>query len=73
MLRPGPGLLSPWFYLCDHKKKMRKLGGKSNSILESPVCELQTKIITKGGSSRKVAASNPCGQFFVDSFPEKKS
>ena len=52
-----------WFYLWDHREDMRKWDGKSTSTLEARVRELQGKTITKGGSSRKIAASGSSGQF----------
>ncbi|KAK4814464.1 hypothetical protein QYF61_018982 [Mycteria americana] len=52
-----------WFYLCDHREDMRRWDGKPTSTLEARVCELQGKTITKGGSSRKIAALVSSGQF----------
>ncbi|KAK4822055.1 hypothetical protein QYF61_008864 [Mycteria americana] len=52
-----------WFYLCDHTEDMRKWDGKSTSTLEARVCELQGKTITKGSSSRKIAAPVSSEQF----------
>ena len=42
---------------------MRKWDGKSTSTLEAQVRELQGKTITKGGSSRKIAAPVSSEQF----------
>ena len=52
-----------WFYLHDHREDMRKWDGKSTLTLEARVCELQGKTITKGGSSRKIAAPVSSGKF----------
>ncbi|XP_074696051.1 E3 ubiquitin-protein ligase AMFR isoform X2 [Strix aluco] len=52
-----------WFYLRDHGEDMRKWDGKSTLTLEARVRELQGKTITKGGSSRKIAAPASSGQF----------
>ncbi|KAK4807223.1 LOW QUALITY PROTEIN: hypothetical protein QYF61_024343 [Mycteria americana] len=52
-----------WFYLHDHGEDMRKWDGKPTSTLEARVRELQGKTITKGGSSRKIAAPVSSGQF----------
>ncbi|KAK4806844.1 LOW QUALITY PROTEIN: hypothetical protein QYF61_012565 [Mycteria americana] len=52
-----------WFYLRDHGEDMRKWDGKPTSTLEARVRELQGKTITKGGSSRKIAALVSSGQF----------
>ncbi|KAK4811230.1 hypothetical protein QYF61_022127 [Mycteria americana] len=52
-----------WFYLRDHGEDMRKWDGKPTSTLEARVRELQGKTITKGGSSRKIAAPVSNGQF----------
>ncbi|KAK4810757.1 hypothetical protein QYF61_007731 [Mycteria americana] len=52
-----------WFYLHDHGEDMRKWDGKPTSTLEARVHELQGKTITKGGSSRKIAAPVSSGQF----------
>ena len=54
------GLL--WLHLCDHEEVMRKWDGKSTLTLEAQVCELQEKIITKGGSFRGIAAPVSSGQ-----------
>ncbi|KAK4828031.1 hypothetical protein QYF61_022808 [Mycteria americana] len=53
-----------WFFLHDHGEDMRKWDGKSTLTLEARVRELQGKKITKGGSSRKIAAP-------VDSSPDR--
>ncbi|KAK4830423.1 hypothetical protein QYF61_011047 [Mycteria americana] len=50
------------FYLRDHGEDMRKWDGKSTFTLEARVCELQGKTVTKGGSSRKIAAPVSRGQ-----------
>ncbi|KAK4807136.1 hypothetical protein QYF61_018477 [Mycteria americana] len=52
-----------WFYLRDHGEDMRKWDGKPTSTLEARVRELQGKTITKGSSSRKIAAPVSSGQF----------
>ncbi|KAK4811001.1 hypothetical protein QYF61_014473 [Mycteria americana] len=52
-----------WFYLCDHGEDMRKWDGKPTLTLEARVRELQGKTITKGGSSRKIAAPVSSWQF----------
>ncbi|KAK4811303.1 hypothetical protein QYF61_023355 [Mycteria americana] len=52
-----------WFYLRDHGEDMRKWDGKPTSTLEARVRELQGKTVTKGGSSRKIAALVSSGQF----------
>ncbi|KAK4807088.1 hypothetical protein QYF61_018429 [Mycteria americana] len=52
-----------WIYLHDHGEDMRKWDGKPTSTLEARVRELQGKTITKGGSSRKIAAPVSSGQF----------
>ncbi|KAK4807005.1 hypothetical protein QYF61_000334 [Mycteria americana] len=52
-----------WFYLRDHGEDMRKWDGKPTSTLEARVRQLQGKTITKGGSSRKIAAPVSSGQF----------
>ncbi|KAK4823260.1 hypothetical protein QYF61_000227 [Mycteria americana] len=52
-----------WFYLHGHGEDMRKWDGKPTSTLEEWVCELQGKTITKGVSSRKIAAPVFSGQF----------
>uniref|UniRef100_A0A8C0FKI1 E3 ubiquitin-protein ligase AMFR n=1 Tax=Bubo bubo TaxID=30461 RepID=A0A8C0FKI1_BUBBB len=52
-----------WFYLRDHGEDMRKWDGKSTLTLEARVRELQGRTITKGGSSRKIAAPASSGQF----------
>ncbi|KAK4806478.1 LOW QUALITY PROTEIN: hypothetical protein QYF61_013971 [Mycteria americana] len=51
------------FYSRDHGEDMRKWDGKPTSTLEARVRELQGKTITKGGSSRKIAAPVSSGQF----------
>ncbi|KAK4828266.1 LOW QUALITY PROTEIN: hypothetical protein QYF61_024931 [Mycteria americana] len=55
-----------WFYLRDHGEDMRKWDGKPTSTLEARIRELQGKTITKGSSSRKIAARFP-----VDSSPDR--
>ncbi|KAK4806216.1 hypothetical protein QYF61_001139 [Mycteria americana] len=52
-----------WFYLHDHGEDMRKWDGKPTSTLEARIHELQGKTITKGGSSRKIAAPVSSEQF----------
>ncbi|KAK4821934.1 hypothetical protein QYF61_004938 [Mycteria americana] len=56
-----------WFYLRDHGEDMRKWDGKSTSTLEARARELQGKTITKGGSSRKIAAPVSSEQFLRQS------
>ncbi|KAK4815719.1 hypothetical protein QYF61_006757 [Mycteria americana] len=51
------------FYLHDHREVMRKWDVKPTSTLEVWVWELQGETVTKGGSSRKIAAPVSSGRF----------